>query len=68
MEHKNNEEIVQVASGEMNLLSNGIFSSSWIVDSGATQHMSHDSEIFENYQKLDRVVKIQIGDENTWQQ
>lgn len=36
--------------------------SKWIVDSGATCHMSHDRELFQEYSVLEKHVPVALGD------
>jgi len=44
------------------LVSGDIHSDSWIIDSGATQHMCNNVEAFREKSKLAEIIKIQVGD------
>ena len=37
----------------------------WLVDSGASSHMTWEKDILTNYQEFDRAQKVSLGDGRT---
>ena len=47
------------------LITNEMSTSTWYVDSGATQHMCHESNAFTNYTKYENQQSVYLGDDST---
>jgi len=47
------------------LITQGEFTSSWYVDSGATRHMCHEFDAFINYKKYGNKQLVYLGDDST---